>query len=430
MFEELKYWLDSMGYLPDEYFRIDWRWKEGREIPIDADIFCTTSYGESEGVYLDVYLKWYDKEQNKSFTNAFITGKTLGESGNDLDRMFLTSSAITKAFHGEHMGYSRFLQPDGQEDMGGSVFHLSTAEQKTLINALMEQQERQESAMTQTEQLLRRMTGSITAYMDVVGQRPLRMGDYDKAVLAIRDGDLEAFKTLLPDLQDRADELFLKAAERPGMVGRKMTILMLDKQRTFQQGIYRAACLLAIGIADSEKTLFLLEQAQNYVRDLPVRFYGDIAECAYMDHPHIAGQIIDRCTPEQMEAVPADLLYKAMLQNDTHFAYKLARKGIRADGSVQEIAGYCERNAQNWDIASLLQSGMQVSAENYTAMRTFIEHGWLEAGQILLDRGMDFDAFKQWADENHIDLSEHNSFGQLDAHWAGMHEQDSGMKMS
>ena len=42
--------------------------------------------------------------------------------------------------------------------------------------------------MSQTEQLLRRMTGSITAYMDEVGQRPLRLSYYDRAVLAIRDG--------------------------------------------------------------------------------------------------------------------------------------------------------------------------------------------------------------------------------------------------
>lgn len=61
------------------------------------------------------------------------------------------------------------MQEGGQEDTGGSIFHLSTAEQKTLISALVEQRERQESAMAQTEQLLRRMTGSITAYMDVVG---------------------------------------------------------------------------------------------------------------------------------------------------------------------------------------------------------------------------------------------------------------------
>ena len=102
VFEELKYRLGSTGYLPDEYFLIDSEWENGREIPKDADIFCTTDYGESEGVYLDVYLKWYDEKQNNSITKTFITGKTLGESGNDLDRMFLISSAITKAFHGEN----------------------------------------------------------------------------------------------------------------------------------------------------------------------------------------------------------------------------------------------------------------------------------------------------------------------------------------
>ena len=120
--------------------------------------------------------------------------------------------------------------------------------------------------------------------------------------------------------------------------------------------------------------MFLLEQAQSHVPDLPVKFYGDIAECAYMDHPYIAGQIIDRCTPEQMEAVPADLLYKAMINNDYRFAYKLAEKGIRMDNSAYEIVQYCARNPSDWELARLLRGGVQIGTENYAAMRTFIEH--------------------------------------------------------
>ncbi len=327
VFEELKYRLESIGYLPDEYFLMDKGWEKGQEIPQGADVFCTTAYG-SEGVYLDVYLKWYDKDQKKYISQSFITGKTLGENGNDLDRMFLISSAITKAFHGENATHSRFMRADGQEDTGGSVFHLSIAEQETLIGALVEQRERQESAMTQTEQLLRRMTGSITAYMDVVGQRPLHMSDFDKAVLAIRDGELEAFKKLLPDLRDRADELFVKATERPGIVGRKMCILILEQRTDFLPGIYRAVCLKAVDIADIEKTVFLLEQAQNHVRDFPIELYGAIAEYAYRERPAIAKQIIDRCTSEQAEAMPFGLLYAAILQNDFRTANKLTERGM------------------------------------------------------------------------------------------------------
>ena len=91
VFEELKQRLESQGYLPDEYFLMDQHWENGREIPKNADIFCTTDYGGSEGVYLDVYLKW--PQDGKPVTKSFITGKTLGENGNDLDRMFLISSA-------------------------------------------------------------------------------------------------------------------------------------------------------------------------------------------------------------------------------------------------------------------------------------------------------------------------------------------------
>ena len=60
-----------------------------------------------------MYLKWHDENQKKSITKSFITGKTLGENGNDLDRMFLISSAITKVFHGDHATHARYMKIGG-----------------------------------------------------------------------------------------------------------------------------------------------------------------------------------------------------------------------------------------------------------------------------------------------------------------------------
>ena len=195
VYEELKHRLEGMGYLPDEYFLLDAGWKNGKLIPKDADIFCTTDYGDSEGIYLDVYLKWYG-EDGKPVIKTFATGKTLGESGSDMDRMFLISSAITKALHGEHGAYARFQRLEDGTKSEGAVLHLTPKEKRVLMDALLEQRMRQEAQMTSTEQLLRRMTGSITAYMDEVGARPLRMSTEDRAVLAVRDGELYAFSSL------------------------------------------------------------------------------------------------------------------------------------------------------------------------------------------------------------------------------------------
>ena len=86
VFEELRHRLESTGYLPDEYFLMDSEWNDGKKIPKDADIFCATDYGGSEGIYLDVYLKWY--ENDKSITKSFATGKTLGESESDLEEIY------------------------------------------------------------------------------------------------------------------------------------------------------------------------------------------------------------------------------------------------------------------------------------------------------------------------------------------------------
>ena len=190
VFQELKARLDSVGYLPDEYLLLDIHWQNGREMPRDADFFCRADYGGSEGIYLDVFLYWDEDGQRK--TEHFMTGKTLGESGADLDRMFLISSAITKAFRGDNSVHSRYMvvggQPEPEETM---VLNLSPDEQRLVAQALAEQRIRLGPQAEGEEKLLRRMTGSVTEYMDAAGLAD-RLTESDRALLAQHDGAPEA----------------------------------------------------------------------------------------------------------------------------------------------------------------------------------------------------------------------------------------------
>ena len=396
VFRELKHRLESQGYLPDEYFLMDYNWENGRKIPKDADIFCCTDYGGSEGVYLDVYLKWH--ENGKPVTKSFITGKTLGESGSDLDRMFLISSAITKAFHGDRAVHARYMKIGGVEDhTGGAVVHLSQQEQNVIIEALVEQRERQEAAMSQTEQLLRRMTGSITEYVNTVGLRPLRMSDYDKAVLAIRDGELSAFKELYPKALDgHAGDLLIEAAGRPGAVGRKMTAVLLSDTGEFPEPAYRAACLKAIGIDDFEKVSFLLEQAGSHVPDLPASFHGEMASEAYLEHRSIAKEIIKGCSEEQITAAPPRLLEQVAADKDFHALSTLVKKGISGGPNAWRVLHMltCQKS-DCWLAEELLKERMWVAADDYSALHACIQNNAVDVCKLLLDGGMDFDQYLQ-----------------------------------
>ena len=186
VFHELEARLDSVGYLPDEYFTMDWRWEHGRQIPKGADFFCKTDYGGSEGIYLDVYLEW--QEGDKPKRECFITGKTLGESGADLDRMFLISSAITKAFRGDNSVHARYMvvgaQPEPEETM---LLHLNPDEQRLVAQALAEQRIRLGPQADGEEKLLRRMVGNVTEYMDAAGLSD-RLDENDRALLTQHDG--------------------------------------------------------------------------------------------------------------------------------------------------------------------------------------------------------------------------------------------------
>ena len=420
VFEELKHRLESQGYLPDEYFLLDSFWENGREIPKNAGIFCTTDYGGSEGVYLDVYLKWHDKGQERNITEKFITGKTLGENGNDLDRMFLISSAITKAFHGDHATHARYMKIGGMEDdTGGRVVHLSQQEEKVIIEALVEQRERQEQAMSQTEQLLRRMTGSITAYMDTVGRRPLRLSDYDRAVLAVQDGELSAFKELYPNaLKDHADDLLIAAAGRPGAVGRKMTLLLLADVEKFSESAYRAACQKAVDINDPEKVSFLLEQAEGHVQDLSPSFHGEMASYAYLDHRFIATEIIKQCSDEQISAAPSRLLEQFAMNKDYRTLSALVEKGISGDGDAWRTLHMLTCQAQDrWIAEELLKTRMWVAPDDYSALHACVQNDAVDVCKLLLDGGMDFDQYRQWAQTRPC-AGHEDTLQALSDHWA------------
>ncbi len=142
--------------------------KTGGDTKKGADFFCKTDYGGSEGIYLDVYLEWQEGDKPKK--ECFITGKTLGESGADMDRMFLISSAITKAIRGDNSVHARYIvagrQPEPEETMS---LNLSPDEQRLVAQALAEQCIRLGSQAEGEEKLLRRMTGNVMEYMDAAG---------------------------------------------------------------------------------------------------------------------------------------------------------------------------------------------------------------------------------------------------------------------
>jgi hypothetical protein len=398
VFSELQHRLKSVGYLPDEYFLMNDEWRNGKEIPEDAGFFCTVDYGGSEGVYLDVYLKWYDEQKQESITKGFITGKTLGETGSDLDRMYLIASAITKAFNGDGGTYARYVRLGEPDAPNGMVMHLNREEQRLLIDSLVEHRSRLQEEFTGVEQLLRRVTGSITEFVNEVGERPLKISDYDMAVLAIEDGNLPAFQTAYSKVPDKTADLLLRAADRPGAVGRKMTMLLLTDAKELTGDQYLRASKFAVDAGDVEKVRLFYEQAECCVADLPRTYYGDVIDYAYGEKKHIAKALLKQTTPEQISGAAPWLLHKVALRDDYTTASELVKKGIHADEVAADVI-YGFRQSP-WAVTHLLEQGMEIDAHNYKALHACINTGNTEAAQMLLERGMDFGHYIDWGKAN------------------------------
>lgn len=398
VYAELKDRLDSMGFLPDEYFLMSADWENGREIPEGADIFCTTDYGSSEGIYLDVYLKWL--EEGKPITKSFITGKTLGESGSDMDRMFLIASAITKAFHGDLGTYARYTQLGEQQSTEDMILHLKPEEQRQIIGALAAQREHLLADIGQVEHLLLRMTGGILAYMDEVGERPMRLTDHDKALLAVREGNLCAFKESCPKDLDNAGDILIAAAGHPGNAGTKMMAYLLAQQGTVTPDAYMDACKRAINTGEVERVKTLLSEAEAHVSDLPSDFHGEVIRFAYGEKPYMGRELVDHCTQDQIAAAPHILLYSAAMNRDFSMAMTLVDNGVSPGGYAEGILRSLTSGKDEWMAEELLKHGMTVELDDFASFDACVQNASITTAKLLLDRGMNLVQYRNWAEEH------------------------------
>ena len=400
VYEELKHRLEGMGYLPDEYFLLDDVWEDGKVIPRDADLFCTTDYGASEGIYLDVRLIWYG-EDGKPVIKTFATGKTLGESGSDMDRMFLISSAITKAFHGEHGAYARFQRLEDGTKAEGVVLHLSPKERRVLMDALLEQRMRQEAQMTNTEQLLRRMAGSITAYMDEVGARPLHMSTADRAVLAVRDGELYAFSSLALQVTKPEERcsLLVESAGRPGAVGRRMAKLMLGAKTPYPEDVWLDACKRAVDTGDLQRVQMMLDRTMDKVDAPSPSLPGEVLQYAYLQNPAMGSELIRRAAPEQVAAAPSKLLCAAAYARDLPMLTELLQKGLQPGDHAAPLLLPLLTAYDGQRVAHLLKDSLRVRPEDYDAMNVCLREHAPAAAEALLGQGMKLDGYLAWAAE-------------------------------
>ena len=400
VYEELKHRLEGMGYLPDEYFLLDDVWEDGKVVPRDADLFCTTDYGASEGIYLDVRLIWYG-EDGKPVIKTFATGKTLGESGSDMDRMFLISSAITKAFHGEHGAYARLQRLEDGTKAEGVVLHLSPKERRILMDALLEQRIRQEAQMTSTEQLLRRMTGSITAYMDEVGARPLHMSTADRAVLAVRDGELYAFSSLALQVTKPEERcsLLVESAGRPGAVGRRMAKLMLGAKTPYPEDVWLDACKRAVDTGDLQRVQTMLDRTMDKVANPSPSLPGEVLQYAYLQNPAMGSELIRRAAPEQVAAAPSKLLCAAAYARDLPMLTELLQKGLQPGDHAAPLLLPLLTAYDGQRVAHLLKDSLRVRPEDYDAMNVCLREHAPEAAEALLGQGMKLDGYLAWAAE-------------------------------
>lgn len=73
----------------------------------------------------------------------------------------------------------------------------------------------------------------------------------------------------------------------------------------------------------------------------------------------------------------------------------------------------------SWIAEDMLKKRMWVDASDYNALHACVQNDAVEVCELLLDNGMDFEQYQQWAEARHYDGHE-ESLQALAEHWESL----------
>lgn len=112
VFNELEEVLKREGLCPPEYFSLSHTFSGTGEtlFPRIDDLYCHTRWGGNEGIYINVDILHYNKDNSHYETIPFATGKSLGESIEEFDRMQYIAGYIYRLLMGDGSVRSRYIK--------------------------------------------------------------------------------------------------------------------------------------------------------------------------------------------------------------------------------------------------------------------------------------------------------------------------------
>ena len=111
VFQDLVKELKSADLYPDEYILMEEEFKRGayQTFPELCDLYCYTRWGGSEGIYTNIDVQIYDKEEGRYKNLNFISAKSLGETEEAFDRMQYIAGYIYRLLMGDGSVRARYI---------------------------------------------------------------------------------------------------------------------------------------------------------------------------------------------------------------------------------------------------------------------------------------------------------------------------------
>ena len=125
-----------------------------------------------------------------------------------------------------------------------------------------------------------------------------------------------------------------------------------------------------------------------------------------------------QCTPEQIQAANPYILAQAAYSRHSNLAFEIAKKKIDVTHKASDLIRSLKFHNNEWMLKHLYDYGMELYPKNVPAMQACISVGSVEMGQILIDRGMNFEHFEQFVTDNPQICEINETFTALKQYWS------------